>query len=63
VSEFLQSLGLAALVVAAWSFSMTAGLVALGLALILAGYAVEGVRPGDVVAAVRVRLPKRKARS
>lgn len=63
MSEFLQALGLIALVAAAWTHSTTAGLVALGLALIVFGYALEGVRPGDVVTAVRSRLPKRKART
>jgi hypothetical protein len=62
VSEFLQALGLVAFTVAAWLSSPIFGLVALGFALVVVGYALEGVTVASVARAASSRVSRLRLR-
>lgn len=62
MSTFVQLLGLAAIVVAAFTLSTTAGLILLGAALILCGFALDGVSFTATAASLWARRPLRRDR-
>lgn len=58
MSDLLQLAGLIALTVAAWLHSPVLGVCVLGLALLVVGFYLDGVRVADVWRAARRRSPE-----
>ena len=62
MSALLQALGLVAFVVAAWLISPILGLILLGLALVVAGEALDGLTLGLIAHGAASRLARIRPR-